>query len=122
MANGAVCLVSFWTWREDVDRCYTGEAGSGESSPRARCIPRSSNGRTAAFGAVSRGSNPCRGANNFCIENNGPNCELSRCLMIPFGLSVRIHAGVSGRRERTGADDLPELDVFKRRETFWNDR
>ena len=25
-------------------------------------IPRSSNGRTAAFGAVNRGSNPCRGA------------------------------------------------------------
>src|SRR5579862_2716298 len=24
--------------------------------------PRSSNGRTAAFGAVNRGSNPCRGA------------------------------------------------------------
>jgi hypothetical protein len=27
------------------------------------CSPRSSNGRTAAFGAVNRGSNPCRGAN-----------------------------------------------------------
>ena len=26
-------------------------------------LPRSSNGRTAAFGAVNRGSNPCRGAN-----------------------------------------------------------
>src|ERR1019366_5785266 len=26
-------------------------------------FPRSSNGRTAAFGAVNRGSNPCRGAN-----------------------------------------------------------
>ena len=25
-------------------------------------VPRSSNGRTAAFGAVNRGSNPCRGA------------------------------------------------------------
>src|SRR5689334_329380 len=25
-------------------------------------FPRSSNGRTAAFGAVNRGSNPCRGA------------------------------------------------------------
>ena len=28
-------------------------------------IPRSSNGRTAAFGAVNRGSNPCRGANQL---------------------------------------------------------
>src|ERR1019366_2062932 len=28
-------------------------------------IPRSSNGRTAAFGAVNRGSNPCRGAIRF---------------------------------------------------------
>ena len=29
----------------------------------AESFPRSSNGRTAAFGAVNRGSNPCRGAN-----------------------------------------------------------
>ena len=29
---------------------------------RARLVPRSSNGRTAAFGAVNRGSNPRRGA------------------------------------------------------------
>src|ERR1051326_2545263 len=29
---------------------------------RAPPNPRSSNGRTAAFGAVNRGSNPCRGA------------------------------------------------------------
>ena len=31
-------------------------------------IPRSSNGRTAAFGAVNRGSNPCRGANTNKIN------------------------------------------------------
>ena len=30
-----------------------------------RYFPRSSNGRTAAFGAVNRGSNPCRGATTF---------------------------------------------------------
>ena len=30
--------------------------------------PRSSNGRTAAFGAVNRGSNPCRGAKNSKFE------------------------------------------------------
>ena len=34
-----------------------------------RSIPRSSNGRTAAFGAVNRGSNPCRGANLQGISN-----------------------------------------------------
>jgi hypothetical protein len=33
------------------------------------CDPRSSNGRTAAFGAVNRGSNPCRGANLLRIIN-----------------------------------------------------
>ena len=33
-------------------------------------IPRSSNGRTAAFGAVNRGSNPCRGANNNSRTHN----------------------------------------------------
>ena len=32
-------------------------------------IPRSSNGRTAAFGAVNRGSNPCRGATQFRINH-----------------------------------------------------
>src|ERR1700679_194572 len=32
------------------------------SSPNRAYLPRSSNGRTAAFGAVNRGSNPCRGA------------------------------------------------------------
>src|SRR5579883_1140137 len=31
-------------------------------SERSAPDPRSSNGRTAAFGAVNRGSNPCRGA------------------------------------------------------------
>ena len=42
-----------------------------EAVPAA--IPRSSNGRTAAFGAVNRGSNPCRGA-TFCnqqLTDNG---------------------------------------------------
>jgi hypothetical protein len=38
-----------------------GEAKLGEGSC-TQLIPRSSNGRTAAFGAVNRGSNPCRGA------------------------------------------------------------
>ena len=32
-------------------------------------IPRSSNGRTAAFGAVNRGSNPCRGATPIRINH-----------------------------------------------------
>ena len=41
--------------REHRDGRYTG-------SSSFRLIPRSSNGRTAAFGAVNRGSNPCRGA------------------------------------------------------------
>ena len=41
-----------------------------QARPRDRIIdltPRSSNGRTAAFGAVNRGSNPCRGATHFKI-------------------------------------------------------
>ena len=46
---------------------------SGNAYPAS--IPRSSNGRTAAFGAVNRGSNPCRGATHFvsiiCKEFSG---------------------------------------------------
>src|SRR5947209_3358688 len=43
--------------------------------------PRSSNGRTAAFGAVNRGSNPCRGANSkslfqMCDLRTTPNSTL----------------------------------------------
>src|SRR3984957_11089137 len=34
-------------------------------------LPRSSNGRTAAFGAVNRGSNPCRGATTFLSQLHG---------------------------------------------------
>src|SRR3989440_7672364 len=34
--------------------------------------PRSSNGRTAAFGAVNRGSNPCRGAIPSLSNSQGP--------------------------------------------------
>ncbi len=34
-----------------------------------KSIPRSSNGRTAAFGAVNRGSNPCRGAKSLIINH-----------------------------------------------------
>ena len=34
-------------------------------------IPRSSNGRTAAFGAVNRGSNPCRGARSRTHLSSG---------------------------------------------------
>src|SRR5690349_8257389 len=39
-----------------------------------RSIPRSSNGRTAAFGAVNRGSNPCRGAKllNRVLNRDSP--------------------------------------------------
>jgi hypothetical protein len=40
--------------------------GSNSLSP----VPRSSNGRTAAFGAVNRGSNPCRGANLLAFVFN----------------------------------------------------
>ena len=36
---------------------------------RFAIIPRSSNGRTAAFGAVNRGSNPCRGAKQIDLWN-----------------------------------------------------
>ena len=40
-----------------------GEQGVGSTLVKLVEDPRSSNGRTAAFGAVNRGSNPCRGAN-----------------------------------------------------------
>src|ERR1035437_10227707 len=43
--------------------CGKGEqTGTLEEQSLRLANPRSSNGRTAAFGAVNRGSNPCRGA------------------------------------------------------------
>ena len=45
----------------DGVRCYNRK----NIPPSVFNIPRSSNGRTAAFGAVNRGSNPCRGANSL---------------------------------------------------------
>src|SRR5258708_30927895 len=49
-----------------VERGDVAAKGSGrvhwKSTPFDLAFPRSSNGRTAAFGAVNRGSNPCRGA------------------------------------------------------------
>ncbi len=41
-------------------------------------IPRSSNGRTAAFGAVNRGSNPCRGARQVVLIQ----LHLSACCVV----------------------------------------
>src|ERR1700730_2133779 len=46
--------------RENGNR--TACQGRLEESFLSSSIPRSSNGRTAAFGAENRGSNPCRGA------------------------------------------------------------
>src|SRR5256885_2454192 len=46
-------------------------------------IPRSSNGRTAAFGAVNRGSNPCRGANSALYRSEEHTSELqSPCNLV----------------------------------------
>ena len=60
-------------------------------------IPRSSNGRTAAFGAVNRGSNPCRGATLIRVENKEHNSPVFFLALILSGLSVRIHAGLIRR-------------------------
>src|SRR4029078_12638257 len=46
--TAALAIVSAWVTLKKVFLCPP--------------FPRSSNGRTAAFGAVNRGSNPCRGA------------------------------------------------------------
>ena len=43
-------------------RCCRCRRGDATLKAVLAAIPRSSNGRTAAFGAVNRGSNPCRGA------------------------------------------------------------
>src|SRR6266404_7859391 len=51
-------------------RCRVG-VGAVKLGERFVRIPRSSNGRTAAFGAVNRGSNPCRGATTS-LSNFGP--------------------------------------------------
>ena len=52
---------------ESLQAALGGEGYTGSSSLPS--IPRSSNGRTAAFGAVNRGSNPCRGATPLRINN-----------------------------------------------------
>src|ERR1700693_5041904 len=56
-----------------ASRCTRGRGEGRLGSSLYTANPRSSNGRTAAFGAVNRGSNPCRGAsrnrlNLFYIE------------------------------------------------------
>ena len=66
-------------------------------------IPRSSNGRTAAFGAVNRGSNPCRGANHFGYKLAVLSCltaALRGTSVIPNNSKVFAGADLSGWRGR----------------------
>src|SRR5437016_10267899 len=55
-------------------------------------IPRSSNGRTAAFGAVNRGSNPCRGANSH-FRPGEPAPKISS--VDPSRLQAPTHQGLT---------------------------
>ena len=71
-------------------------------------IPRSSNGRTAAFGAVNRGSNPCRGAKHLKIKNlKEPPARLNSCARSP-----KAHQGSRGLPEKS----LVQKHLFCRRE------
>src|SRR5947209_20391533 len=57
--------------------------------------PRSSNGRTAAFGAVNRGSNPCRGAKHSVVDNSGLATRPNRPVRIPSGPAPGKWKGLS---------------------------
>jgi hypothetical protein len=62
--------------RRCARRGYTGDRAFPD-------LPRSSNGRTAAFGAVNRGSNPCRGANTFLPQ-------LQVAILLTAALATRL--------------------------------
>ncbi len=56
-------------WTARYTRTGSRRSDAGTLHPRdVPADPRSSNGRTAAFGAVNRGSNPCRGATAFLFQ------------------------------------------------------
>lgn len=65
---------------------------------------------------------PDWGAKFFHTENKRLNRRANSPLLIPFELSVRIHAGVSPPRQQTDADYLMGSDATQRRKTFWDDR
>ena len=78
-------------------------------------FPRSSNGRTAAFGAVNRGSNPCRGATTFLPQFLGRVSLTARApFPWPVSATFRRFSGVAGalwfeERFRGGASSTPGL-------------
>ena len=67
-------------------------------------------------------THPSWGAIFFRIDKKGLNRRKDSRRLIPFELSVRIHAGVSLRRQQTDADYLLGLDALQRCKTFWDDR
>ncbi len=76
----------------------------------ASSTPRSSNGRTAAFGAVNRGSNPCRGAtpsayqlHHPIILTAAPVATVARIRHIPQVLALRAFSPVANYDLRGGA-------------------
>src|SRR6267378_2319170 len=77
-------------------------------------FPRSSNGRTAAFGAVNRGSNPCRGANfqfeALSVLSSRPLLQLPSSKVAKFGT---VHAG-----SRLGARPSRSHTLPRGREAF----
>src|ERR1700682_1117270 len=88
---------------------YTGSSSSS--------IPRSSNGRTAAFGAVNRGSNPCRGATAFLHQleapmllTAAPGASLARIRHIPEVLVRRAFSPV-GREASCGSKLNPRVEA-----------
>lgn len=78
--------------------------------------------RASLFLLCDGSSNPGRRVKYCRIENKALKRAKHLRVLIPVDLSVRIHAGVSERRQRTDPDDLPGLDALKRHEAFWNKR
>ena len=85
-------------------------------------IPRSSNGRTAAFGAVNRGSNPCRGATSRFSTSLPAWFPLTASARAPLcfpkyfcgfaalaALSVRNPTHLMSGRNRHGSDRRPGI-------------
>ncbi len=58
----------------------------------------------------------------FRTDKKGLNRGTDSRRLIPFELSVRIHAGVSLRQQRTDADYLLGFDALQRCKTLWDAR
>jgi integrase/recombinase XerD len=81
-------------------------------------IPRSSNGRTAAFGAVNRGSNPCRGASHFRISKVQAQLDLAYGYLYTEGVSQAIKSLVLYKRHLKNCAILKSR-VPRKKRRFW---